>query len=64
MNRKSAQPHLSNIILLSLVAVLFVALGVGSFTYSVKKCGLSKTLLLGEHAFTMAIFGMCEKEGE
>lgn len=42
-----------------IVSAIVLGIGVASFIYSSKECGLGKTLLLGNGAFYAAATGMC-----
>jgi hypothetical protein len=44
-----------------IVTVLWLAVGISALAYSVNKCGISKTFLLGNGALYAAANGMCDK---
>lgn len=50
-----------NRLVITVAVVIMVVLGLASFAYSVQKCGLGTSLLLGKNAFTAAVIGMCDE---
>jgi hypothetical protein len=48
-------------ILFPLFVIFVVVVGIYGISYTVNKCGLGKTLLLGKNATTYAVLGFCDK---